>query len=105
MTGTTTMAGTTTIRTHHYRVSPEKVDEFSVRRAAVIDAVRAKHPALAATRLSRLEDGSYTDMWVWESAEQMGRALADLPNTPEAFAAMSMVEGNVALTGLVLDER
>ncbi|WP_194916481.1 hypothetical protein [Catenulispora rubra] len=102
MTGTT---GTTTIRSHQYRVSPEKFEEFSVRRAAVIDAVRAKHPALAATRLVRLEDGSYSDVWVWESAEHMGRALADLPNTPEAFAAMSMVEGNVAQSGLVLDER
>ncbi|MEY9859116.1 hypothetical protein ABH935_004743 [Catenulispora sp. GAS73] len=101
----TGMTGTTTIRSHHYRVSPEKFDEFSVRRAAVIDAVRAKHPALAATRLVRLEDGSYSDVWVWESAEQMGRAMADLPNTPEAFAAMSMVDGNVAVSGLVLDER
>jgi hypothetical protein len=95
----------TAIRTHHYRVSPEQFDEFSSRRAAVIDAIRAKHPALSATRLARLEDGSYSDVWVWESAEKMGRALADLPNTPEAFAAMSLVEGNVALNGQVLDER
>jgi hypothetical protein len=95
----------TAIRSHHYRVSVEKFEEFSVRRAAVVDAVRAKHPALSSTRLVRLEDGSYSDVWVWESAELMGRALADLPNTPEAFAAMSMVEGNVALNGVVLDER
>lgn len=95
----------TAIRTHHYRVSPEKFEEFSVRRAAVIEAVRAKHPALTATRLARLEDGSYSDVWVWEGAEQMGRALADLPGTPEAFAAMSLAEGNVASNGVVLDER
>ena len=95
----------TAIRTHHYRVSPERFEEFSARRAAVIEAVRAKHPALAATRLARLEDGSYSDVWVWDSAELMGRALADLPDTPEAFAAMSLVDGNVALNGQVMDER
>jgi hypothetical protein len=95
----------TAIRSHHYRVSPEEFSEFSIRRTAVIDAVRAKHPALTATRLARLEDGSYSDVWVWDSAEQMGVALADLPNTPEAFAAMSMVDGNVALNGTVLEER
>lgn len=76
-----------------------------VRYACVIDAVRAKHPALAATRLARMEDGSYSDVWIWDSAEQMGRALADLPNTPEASAAMALAEGNVAQNGLVLDER
>lgn len=79
-----------------------------VRYARGIDAVRAKHPALAATRLARLarlEDGSYSDVWIWDSAEQMGRALADLPNTPEASAAMALAEGNIAQNGLVLDER
>jgi hypothetical protein len=66
-------------RTHRYAVDPADLDQLIARRATLIAAVRAAHPSLTQTRLTRLEDGTCTDVWRWDSAEQMRAALADMP--------------------------
>lgn len=48
-------------RTHRYTVGPADLDELIARRATLINAIRAAHPGLAETRLTRLEDGTFTD--------------------------------------------
>jgi len=91
-------------RTHHYTVDAADLPELLTRRAAVIAAVRAAHTGLAHTRLTRLEDGSFTDTWRWDSAGQMQAALAAMP-IPEARAAMSLTRGATFSDGDVIDER
>jgi len=92
-------------RTHRYTVDPADLDELIARRATLITAIRAAHPGLAEARLTRLEDGTFTDVWRWDSAEQMQAALADMARFPEARAAMSLTRDATALDGEILDER
>jgi hypothetical protein len=70
-------------RTHRYTIDPADLDELIARRATLIAAIRAAHPGLAEARLTRLEDGTFTDVWRWDSAEQLQAALAAMP-IPEA---------------------
>jgi hypothetical protein len=92
-------------RTHRYSVDPENLGELISRRATLIEAIRAAHPGLTETRLTRLEDGTYTDVWRWSSAAEMGAAFAALPSFPEARAAMSLTRDATALNGEIVDER
>lgn len=95
----------TAIRAHRYTVNPADFEEFLERRANLINAIRAAHPSLTETRLTRLEDGTYTDVWRWKSVEQMGAAFADLANFPEARLTMSLTTDATALNGEIIDER
>jgi hypothetical protein len=91
-------------RTHHYTVDAADLPELLARRASVITAIRAAHPGLAHTRLTRLEDGTFADTWRWDSAGQMQTALAVMP-IPEARAAMSLTRGATFADGEIIDER
>jgi hypothetical protein len=91
-------------RTHHYAVNPADLEELLSRRATLISAIRAAYPGLADTRLVRLGDGTFTDTWRWDSAEQMQAALAAMP-IPEARAAMSLTRDATAQDGDIVDER
>lgn len=92
-------------RTHRYTVDPADLDQLIARRATLIAAIRAAHPGLAEARLTRLEDGTFTDVWRWDSAEQMRAALADTARFPEARAAMSLTRDATAVDGEIVDER
>jgi hypothetical protein len=91
-------------RTHHYTVEPADVDELLARRAVLITAVRAAYPGLTGTQLTRLEDGTFTDTWRWDTAELM-RAARPAAALPEAQAAMSLVREHTARNGEIIDER
>lgn len=95
----------TSVRIHRYSVEPADFEEFLERRANLINAIRAAHPDLIETRLTRLEDGTYTDVWRWKSAEQMSAAFADLPNFPEARLTLSLTTDATALNGEIIEER
>ena len=94
-----------TIRIHRYGVNADDLDEFTSRRGALISAMRTRHPGLVETRLIELGGGTYIDTWRWESPEQMGAAFADLPNIPEARAAMSLTQNPSADDGDIIDEQ
>jgi hypothetical protein len=89
---------------HCYTIDPADLDELIARRATLITAIRAAHPGLAEARLTRLEDGTFTDVWRWDSAEQLQAALAAMP-IPEARAAMSLTRDATAVDGEIIDER
>jgi hypothetical protein len=91
-------------RTHHYSVDAADLPELLTRRTAVITAIRAAHPGLTHTRLIRLEDGTYTDTWRWDSDGHMQAALAAMP-IPLARAAMSLTHDTTAHDGEIVDER
>lgn len=92
------------IRAHHYTVDPADLPELLARRAAVIGAIRAVHPGLSHTRLTRLDDGTFTDAWRWDTAGQMHAALAAMP-IPEAQAALSLTRDTTAQDAEIVDER
>ena len=93
------------VRTHRYTVPATDVDELIARRAKVIAAIRASHPGLTETRLTRMEDGTYTDVWRWDSSEQMRAAFAAVRSIPEAGAAMALTREATAMNGEIIDER
>ncbi|MEU6412494.1 hypothetical protein [Microbispora sp. NPDC046933] len=93
------------VRSHRYSVADADLEEFLARRSSLIATVREGHPGLTHTVLVQLEDGTYTDTWHWETAEQMGAALAALPTFPEAPLTMSLTKDATALNGRVVDDR
>ena len=93
------------VRMHRYVVDPADLDELTARRATLIDAIRAAHPALAEARLTRLEDGTYSDVWRWDSGEQMHAALADMPNFPQSRATWALTRDRSHVDGEIVDER
>jgi phage tail protein X len=92
------------VRTHHYSVDPADLDDLLTQRAGLIEAVRAAYPGLASTRLTRLEDGSYTDAWCWDTAAQLQAALP-ATELSAAHAAMTLVRDYTATYGEIIDER
>ncbi|MFI7059076.1 hypothetical protein ACIBLB_44190 [Streptosporangium canum] len=92
------------VRTHRYSVAGADLEEFLARRSSLIATVREGHPGLTHATLVQLEDGTYTDTWHWESAEQLGTALAALPTFSEAPLTMALTKDNTAQTGQVIDE-
>lgn len=93
------------IRIHRYAVDPENLDEFIARRAALIEAMRARHPGLTETRLIKLDDGTFVDTWRWASADEMQAAFASVREMPEVPAAMSLAADASNEDGEVVDER
>jgi hypothetical protein len=93
------------VRMHRYSIDPADLDELIARRATLITAIRAAHSGLAEARLTRLENGTFSDVWRWDSAEQMQAALAAISTFPEARAAMSLTRDATAVNGEIVDER
>lgn len=91
-----------TVRVHHYSVAPADFEEFLERRGKVIDAIRADHPGLSEALLIKLEDGTYTDIWRWESAAQMQAAFAAAGAVAEIGPAMSLTNQATAVNGTVV---
>ncbi|RMI34380.1 hypothetical protein [Nocardia stercoris] len=93
------------VRIHHYRVDDDKLSALLAQRAALIDGIRRAQPGLTETRLTRLEDGSYSDTWRWESAEQMLTAIAASQDFPPVAATMALTVDATAETGEIVEER
>jgi hypothetical protein len=94
------------VRMHRYTVDPADLQELLARRATLIDAFRAAHSGLAEARLTRLADGTYSDVWRWESAEQMRAALGGMSRLGAlAGAAWSLTGDRSAVDGELVDER
>ena len=94
------------VRMHCYTVDPADLEELIARRVKLIDAIRAAHPGLAEARLTRLADGTYSDVWRWESAEHMRAALGGMSRLGAlAGAAWSLTGDRSAVDGEIVDER
>ncbi|MGC5013389.1 hypothetical protein ACLQ2R_21735 [Streptosporangium sp. DT93] len=95
----------TAVRSHRYSVADADLEEFLARRSSLIATVREGHPGLSRAVLIRLDDGTYTDTWQWESAGQMEAAFAAMPTFPEAPLTMALTRDGTASNGRVVDER
>ncbi|MBO3749806.1 hypothetical protein J5X84_27305 [Streptosporangiaceae bacterium NEAU-GS5] len=93
------------VRAHHYSVPESDLEEFLARRSSLIATVRKTHPGLTSALLVRLEDGTYSDTWRWESAGQLTAALAAIGTFPEAPLTMSLTKDGTAQSGEIVDER
>ncbi|WP_405488824.1 hypothetical protein [Nocardia sp. NBC_00511] len=90
---------------HDFRVVTGRIDALLTRRAELIERLRRSAPGLTETRLTRLENGSYTDTWRWASAEQMLTALRDLPGFGRTALFPGLTLDDTAETGEIVDER
>jgi hypothetical protein len=93
------------VMTHRYSVDLSDLGELLARRITLIEAIRASYPGLVEVRLIRLSDGTYTDIWRWESAEQLKRALSAAGDFPEVAAAMALTRDRTTVDGEIVDER
>ena len=94
-----------TVRTHRYAVSPDKVERFLAQRAELIGQWRAAGFDLVETRLYRLEDGSYLDIWRWASNTVMANAFEAMGDVPLIGATFAMTSDHSAVDGELVDER
>ena len=80
-----------------FRVQEGQRAAFLARREGAIRAVQAAHPDLVgAPVLAEHEDGSWTDVWIYRTAEAAERAGADGANIPD-FMAMAELLDDVAI--------
>lgn len=92
-------------RYSRFRVSPDDVGELLSRRAALIDAVRARFTGLSRVALSRIDEESWLDMWRWDSADEMQAALSAAGTIPEAGPAFAVAREFSAEVADIVDER
>jgi quinol monooxygenase YgiN len=95
----------TAVRTHTYRIDPDNIERLLTQRANLIAGIRAANPGLLEARLTRHEDGTYTDVWRWESAEQMTAALAASAAFPLVGATLALAHDASVQNGEIIDER
>lgn len=93
------------IRTTRFRAGPASAAELIARRAELISAVRAAFTGLTETRLARVGEDTWVDMWRWDSRASMQAALAGAPSLPEAAAAFSLTSDVTAENAELIDER
>ncbi|MBO0771606.1 MAG: antibiotic biosynthesis monooxygenase [Actinobacteria bacterium] len=93
------------IRTTRFKADPARATEVVARRAELISAVRAAFPGLTEARLAQVDEGTWVDMWRWDSAESLATALAGAPALPAAAAAFSLVTDVTAENADLVDER
>ncbi len=94
-----------TVRTHRYTVATGNLATMLERRTNLIDGIRSANPAFAGASLIRLEDGSYLDIWRWDSAEDMQRAADAAGKAPLVGATLSLTTDHTTIDGEILDER
>jgi hypothetical protein len=76
-----------------FRVKDGQRSAFLSARPAAIEAVRAEHPQLVgAPVLAEHADGSWTDVWVYETAEAAAQANAHSGDIAEFMAMADLLE-------------
>ncbi len=80
------------LRITKFTADAAQTEELLARRAALIGAVRESFTGLTETRLTRATDGTWVDLWHWESVEQLETALAGAPKLPESPPAFSLIK-------------
>jgi hypothetical protein len=77
-----------------YTVKEASEEEFLALRSAAIVAVKAAHPALVSVPvLAQQPDGSWTDVWIYETQEAAEAANAGAGDIPEFVSFAAVVDG------------
>ncbi len=93
------------VRMHRYTVEPTRLPGAAHPAGRRDRRHLGRAPRPVGTRLTRLEDGTFTNIWRWDSAAQMQAAFAAVPTHPEVAAAMSLARNATAQNGEIIDER
>jgi SAM-dependent methyltransferase len=93
------------IRTTRYTIAPENIDEALARRNSLIAVLRDRVAGPTSAQLCRLQDGTYVDIWRWNSHEDLQAAQAAAPSLPETAAAFALVPDAIAENAEIVDER
>lgn len=93
------------VRTHRYTVATGKLAQLLEQRSTLIQGIRSANPAFTEATLIRQDDGSYLDIWRWESAEAMRGAAEAAKNFPLVGTTLALMTDHAVLDGEVLDER
>ena len=76
-----------------FRVKEGQRSAFLSRREGAIRAVQAAHPDLVgAPVLAEHDDGSWTDVWIYRTAEAAERAGADGDRIPDFIAMAELLD-------------
>ncbi len=76
-----------------FRVKDGQRSAFLSRREGAIRAVQAAHPDLVgAPVLAEHDDGSWTDVWIYRTAEAAERAGADGDRIPDFIAMAELLD-------------
>ena len=94
-----------TVRTHRYSLAPDVVEKFLAQRAELIGQWRAAGFDLLETRLYRLEDETYLDVWRWASDEVMAKAFDAMDEIPQVEGTLGMTRDHSAVDAELVDER
>lgn len=93
------------IRFTRFHADPAATEEIIAKRAALIAAIRDAFPGLGETRLTKLDDDAWIDVWRWDSLASLEAAAAGAPDLPETKAAFALVRDPSAETAELVDER
>lgn len=92
------------IRTTRFTADPADARTLLERRRQLLQAVRAAFAGPAETRLIRVGERTWVDMWRWDSPESLRAALDGAPSLPEAAVAFTLTRDVSAEQGDVVDE-
>jgi heme-degrading monooxygenase HmoA len=95
----------TVARFARFHVEPTDADEMITRRAALVAAIRQRFPGLIETRLGRLDERTWIDVWHWESLAHLQRALEGGPAIAEAPAVFALTQELSTEDADIVDER
>jgi hypothetical protein len=92
------------IRTTRFTADPADAETVLERRGKLLEAVRAAFAGPTGTRLVRVDERTWVDMWRWDSPETLRAALDGAPRLPEAAAAFAVARDVSAEQGDIVDE-
>jgi hypothetical protein len=92
------------VRTTRFTADPADADLVLERRGRLIAAIRAAYAGPTETRLIRVDERTWVDMWRWDSPEILSAALAGAPHLPEAAAAFAVARDVTAEQGELVAE-
>ena len=92
------------IRTTRFTADPADAGTMLERRRKLLEAVRAAFAGPVETRLIRVDERTWVDIWRWDSHESLRAALGGAPRLPEAAAAFALARDISAEQGDVVEE-
>lgn len=96
-----------TVRIDRFTVEPQNAEKLVRHRNDLVEAVRAAAPGLLDTRLVKVDERTWVDMWRWDSLAS-ARAAAERARAggfPEAGAVFALADDVTTEFTEVVDER
>lgn len=86
-----------------FKARPEDADEVVARRDELVDAARKASPGLRRATLSKVDDETWVDVWLWDSEEDLRTAQAVVG--PTAQAAFALVSDHESTMGQLVSSK